>query len=306
MTARESQWHETLVHRLAQMLIKLNAGESLQPELLADEFQVSVRTIQRDLNERFSYLPIIKTNGAYRLDAACLGRFSARDIERFARLTGTRSLFPALTTDFIRDIFDSRIQSTWRVEGHHYEDLSGSEAQFKQLERVILHTKKIAFQYRKPDGLHAYQDVNPYQLTNVKGIWYLMADDRGTLKTFAFTRISQLVPSDESFSPNPEFVDRARSAEGVWWREDQQTVILRVSPAVADYFRRRPLIAGQVIEQDSDEDGLTIRVEVGHVNQVLPIVRYWIPHVHIIEPVHLHERLLSELMEYARQFSGHA
>ena len=49
--------HETLVHRLAQMLIRLNQGEKLDPAQLADEFGVNLRTIQRDLNERFSYLP---------------------------------------------------------------------------------------------------------------------------------------------------------------------------------------------------------------------------------------------------------
>ena len=50
--------HDTLVYRLAQMLVKLNQGEKLEPQALAEEFGVHLRTIQRDLNERFAYLPL--------------------------------------------------------------------------------------------------------------------------------------------------------------------------------------------------------------------------------------------------------
>ncbi len=56
--------HDTLVYRLAQMLVKLNQGEKLDPQKLADEFGVNFRTIQRDLNVRFAYLPLEKVNGA--------------------------------------------------------------------------------------------------------------------------------------------------------------------------------------------------------------------------------------------------
>lgn len=37
--------HDTLVYRLAQMLVKLNQGEKLVPLALAEEFGVNLRTI---------------------------------------------------------------------------------------------------------------------------------------------------------------------------------------------------------------------------------------------------------------------
>ena len=107
--------HDTLVYRLAQILIKLNQGERLDPLSLADEFGVNPRTIQRDLNERFAYLPLEKVNGRYRLDPVFLGKLSTRDIERFAGLAGVRGLFPSLGDDFLRDIFDSRLRDTMLV-----------------------------------------------------------------------------------------------------------------------------------------------------------------------------------------------
>ena len=50
--------HDTLVRRLALILVKLNQGEKLEPRQLAIDFNVNLRTIQRDINERFSYLPL--------------------------------------------------------------------------------------------------------------------------------------------------------------------------------------------------------------------------------------------------------
>lgn len=49
--------HDKLATRLAQILIKLHQGEILCTQTLAQEFGVSVRTIQRDLS-RFALLKV--------------------------------------------------------------------------------------------------------------------------------------------------------------------------------------------------------------------------------------------------------
>jgi len=102
--------HETLVYRLAQILIMLNQGEKLDPQNLAEEFQVNLRTVQRDLNERFAYLPLIKEHGKYHLDQVFLGKISTKDIKNFATLAGINGLFPSLSNSFLSNIFDTQIQ----------------------------------------------------------------------------------------------------------------------------------------------------------------------------------------------------
>ena len=89
--------HDTLVRRLAGMLIKLNRGESLSPRALAEEFNVGLRTIQRDLVQRFALLDLVKQDGRYRLPAQALGRLSTADIQAFAELAGIQRLFPSLS-----------------------------------------------------------------------------------------------------------------------------------------------------------------------------------------------------------------
>ena len=122
--------HDTLVRRLALILVKLNQGEKLDPIFLAEEFGVTLRTIQRDLNERFAYLPLERKGRLYTLNPIFLGKLSTRDVAQFAGLAGVRGLFPSLSDDFLRDIFDARLQPALMVKGHHFEDLSGKEHNF--------------------------------------------------------------------------------------------------------------------------------------------------------------------------------
>jgi len=46
--------YDKILTRLSKILSKLYAGEALLVTELADEFNVSKRTIQRDLNDRLS------------------------------------------------------------------------------------------------------------------------------------------------------------------------------------------------------------------------------------------------------------
>lgn len=290
--------HDTLVYRLAQMLVKLNQGEKLDPLALADEFGVNLRTIQRDLNVRFAYLPLQKTDGRYHLDPAFLGKLSTRDIDRFASLAGVRGLFPSLSDDFLGDIFDSRIQSALLVKGHNYEDLAGKEELFRQLERAIVARCRISFEYTKEEASKSYQGIAPYKLINHKGIWYLVGQDGAKLKTFTFSKIEQVVPLDTSFVHDQRIESKLLEEDGIWLGEEKKEIVLKISREVAGYFKRRKLIANQIIEKELEDGGILLSAKVGHVNQVLPIVRYWIPHIRIISPEGLQDELEKEIREY--------
>lgn len=290
--------HETLVFRLAQILVKLNQGERLDPQSLADEFRVNLRTIQRDLNERFAYLPLKKVDGRYLLEPSFLGKLSTRDIERFATLAGVKGLFPSLSDDFLRDIFDTRIQAALLVKGHHYEDLRGKEALFRQLEEAIIARRHVAIRYRKNDGTSNYRELAPYKLLNHKGIWYLVARDGTTLKTFTFTKIAELHVLDSQFPADSTVEEKLATEDGIWFREERVEIILKIASDVAGYFKRRKLIANQVIEKELEDGSLLVSTRVGHYNQVLPIVRYWIPSIRIVSPEALQVALERDLKAY--------
>lgn len=290
--------HDPLAYRMAHMLAKLNKGEKLDPQALAAEFDVTLRTIQRDLNERFSFLPLEKTEGRYRLDSAYLGKLSLRDVERFAALAGVRGLFPTLSDDFLRDIFDNRIQAALLIKGHHYEDLSDREPSFRQLEQAIVAHHCISFDYRKDQGTKSYTNAQPYKLVNHGGIWYLAARDGSTLKAFSFGKIDRLHVHEATFVPDPTVHKTLTEEDGIWLNPDKKEVVLKIAVEAASYFKRRKLIANQIIEKELEDGGLIVSGKVAHANQILPIVRYWLPNVRIISPEGLQTEMEKQLREY--------
>jgi len=91
-----------------------------------------------------------------------------------------------------------------------------------------------------------------------------------------------------------------KEEDGIWLGEDKKEIVLKIAKEVAGYFKRRKLIANQVIEKELEDGGLILSAKVGHANQVLPIVRYWIPHIRIISPEGLQKNLEEEIVNYAK------
>ena len=206
-------------------------------------------------------------------------------------------MFPSLSDDFFREIFDIRIQSALLVKGHHYEDLRGKEQGFKQLEQSIIARQRVGFDYLNTDSSKSYL-VEPYKLINNKGVWYLAAKHDGKVKTFSFSKIENVVPSEETFSYDQELDQTLAKEDGVWLSEQPIEIVLKVDKSVAPYFKRRKLIANQVIEKELEDGSLILSAKVGHQNQVVPIVRYWIPYIRVISPDGLQDSVDRELRAY--------
>lgn len=298
--------HDLLAQRLTQILIKLNQGEYLVPSELAEEFGVTLRTIQRDLNDRLGFLPFDKVSGKYRLHTSALGKLTLQDMRNFASMAGVQGLFPDLSQQFLRELFDSRVEQAWVVKGPEYEDHSGREAIFEQLRQAITARLTVSFVYAKAqlDGLaisaKAYNPVHPYKLVNHGGIWYLAAEHEGKLKAFVLGKIERLLTGGDTFEPQTELLAILQNEDSIWLNTKKSEVVLKVAKEAAIYFERRKLVGGQVIEKNLEDGGLIVSAQVAHPNQILPIVRYWIPHVRIISPEGLQGEMERGLSMYLK------
>lgn len=285
--------HDKIAVRLTQILLKLNEGKKLDPHQLASEFKVTVRTIQRDLLERFAYLPLKKDNGLFYLEAYSLGKLNSHDVERFACLTGVKSLFPILKDEFLRELFDARIAQAYLVKGHHYEDLANKNHDFKLLEQAILKHCWIQFSYK--DKTHRAQ---PYKLVNHKGIWYLAAIANEQLKAFSFSQLKSITIEPDQFKPDSATHQLIEQEDSIWFADTKREIVLKIHSSVAHYFQRRALLPNQHIDKTLEDGSLIVSSRVAHDHQILPLIRYWLPNVQVISPDELRHRLLQELREY--------
>ncbi|MGP2865470.1 helix-turn-helix transcriptional regulator [Serratia nevei] len=285
-----------LALRIADILARLNNGETLHLAKLAEEYDVCKRTIRRDIEERLLFLELQhdKKNGGYTLSPEMMGRFDSNSIERFSGIAGIKGLFPTLDKAMLNTIFRPSGQHNFLVHGHKYIDDDINSVNFPRLQRAIDEQRIVTFRYRRKETLRHYT-VEPYKLINYNGIWYLAARHAEKIKNFTLSKIITLECTFEHFSVDEKLHQSIKQEESVWASEEKFEVVLKVSAEVAEYFERRPLLNQQTTEKIMADGGLIVSTQISHKNEIIPVVRYWIPHLKIIAPQNLHNELVQEI-----------
>lgn len=234
------------------------------------------------------------------LNPAYLGRLSFPDIGRFAALAGLKGLFPVLDSQFVRELFDSRIEDAFSIQGPSYEDLRPRHDDFRIVQRAITQHRRLRFSYAKSDGAKQVEAA-PYRLINSNGVWYLAAVEVDKPKAYAFGKLTRPQALDAVFTPDAAVARMLDEEDSIWINPRKTEVVLTVAAPAAPYFLRRRLIARQVVEKELEDGGLIVSGRFAHPNQILPIVRFWMPNVRIVSPAAWQEELESGIRGYLAQ-----
>ena len=284
---------EKLAQRLSHILALLHQGDTIDKHLLAHQFQVDVRTIERDLGERLRGIAERKGDGRWQLTHTARSTIPTRRLHDYAQLAGTEHLFPDTSLRYLlTQLQTPEPQRATQVQPTAHEDLREQGPHFALLQSAIEQQHACHFTYKdKP------RHAQPYRLIHRNGVWYLAAVEADQLKNFSVALITALhIDHASHFTPDPAHHTYINSKDDVWFTRDTTEVLLRVAPEVAHYFKRRALLPQQ--QQHTDTDGsLLVTTHINHPHQLLPVVRYWLPNVRIVQPVQWHE----ELMEGLRQ-----
>ena len=295
--------YDKAMYRLTTIICRLNIGESLEVKELAEEFGVTSRTIQKDLNERLSHLPIARRgDGRYHF----MGDY---------RLRGTSEpdaiLVADLITAMIRNVDDKyteiadnflkgRSFSTSGFLFHlNLEDISTCSDIFRLLNQAVALRQQVGFSYSNNKGELKEYTVHPYRLANLKGFWYLLAYDlnESHLKSFYLKKIAALIIHPGNYQVNSEimavlenFSDEIFSP---WVCEDCKKVKLKAS-GVARIYLERNLPAALTLEQRSAES-LLLTMEYFADSEVLSLVKQWLPDIVILDNQALSDMLKAEI-----------
>lgn len=286
--------HDLLGFRLADILRRLNQGEPLSIQQLAEDYGVNPRTIQRDLHERFAYLPLTKENGFYVLEPFYLGKLTEQDVRQFAALAGVSGMFPSLDSHFLRNLLDSRISAVYEVKGQTYEDVTRYQRLMDELKEAILNCRVVTCTY---DG--KARELYPYRLVHQGGRWYLAAVEAGqdAPKVFKLVKMEHALVSGSAFAAEQRIREQIAAEESVWFG-DKMEVVMTVSREAAPHFRDRALVPGQQVVKELADGGLIVSGQVVHEDQILPIIRFWIPHVRVVSPESVRDACMASVRQY--------
>ncbi len=190
----------------------LEKGHATAPEL-AEKFEVSVRTIYRDVDALSSagipvYVTTGRKGGIQFLDDYVLNRAFFSDEEKLEIVSGLQSLSAVQYPE--ADAVLNKLSAIFQIGLTDWIDIDltrwGSAAEsenrmFRQLKQAILERREIVFDYHNSSGHTNRRNGHPYKLVYKDGAWYLYAFClmRKEHRLFRLSRIKNLTLTQEPF-----------------------------------------------------------------------------------------------------------
>lgn len=191
------------INRVFEILYILLNREKISSKELAEKFEVSVRTIYRDIEViSGAGIPICMTQGRNGgislLENFTLDKQVLTENEKNDMLIAIQSL-NSFNKESVKSIF-SKLSSLFGENQRDYIKIDYSgwentiEKQFELSKEAILLNKRLSFNYISTKGEKTYREVEPYVLWFKSKAWYLKCFclEKNEIRLFRLSRITNI------------------------------------------------------------------------------------------------------------------
>ncbi len=280
--------------RLFAILLEIQSHPSVTSTSLAQRFDVSKRTIYRDVAALIeANVPVTgKAGGGYSIDE---GYFLPP-----VSFTHDEALMLMLGVDIVGQYFDSKYSKASRNAQNKINatlpkelkreirylksflkfyasssDGSGRDHALQAVRNAILEKKRIVFRYYKR---HAHttepvvREVDPYALTNINGYWLLSDYDhlRNDIRAFRLDRMETPMVTKKSYErpKNFTFTDLAKESGG-----QSFTCIIKLSRLIERWACERPPF--RIIKRNRRGGYVQLTVSASNEQDVVSWILRW-------------------------------
>jgi len=296
--------YESTLKRLNIIISRLYLGEALSVTELAKEFNVSTRTVQRYFNDYL--LPsgfALKKSGKrwilenpvdLSLDQRSEVAFDA--IENLAKSAGildkVKPYLNRLKLSSINNPFYAKLDM---------EKISEKLDEIAVIESGIKNKNVLKIEYKIENKRYEFS-VQPLKIANFEGYWYLLGIDckDDYFKKFHLNSVTKVELTEKIFEISKDFQNRIENAINVWFDPYSEPfeVTLFADSIAAKYLRRIPISKTQVIEGVDSDGSVQISIKVTDKMEIKNIIKYWIPHIRVLEPKWLDDEIKVEVREF--------
>ena len=180
---------------------------------LSDLFEVSVRTINRDINKLSSlgipiYTEVGRHGGVYLLDSFVLDKALLSEEEKRATLLALKSISsvdPKIFTNpytKLQSLFQEEFDSWLEVDFSSWYQPLNSDSKIEKLKNSIFNRRQLEFTYMGVNSPNQKRKCNPHKLIYKSQSWYLQAFcvERRDFRYFKISRMHSLKVLNESFT----------------------------------------------------------------------------------------------------------
>ncbi len=217
-------------NRLFGIIYILMLKKTVAAKELAERFEVSVRTIYRDIELLSSMnVPVYMTKGknggislldGYKLDKAMFTEEEQNQILFALQGFNKLSANDIAVFDKMKAVFDKDNKNWIDIDFTVWGKSAVQKSSFETIKQAILQAKKIKFVYFNSYGEKSKRKVEPLQICFKYNAWYLFAydDHKQDYRMFKLSRIKDIEITERSF-------DRKRSEK----RQDSSRKVKTIS-----------------------------------------------------------------------------
>lgn len=266
--------------RLAWILERLYQGEELRISALAKEFQVSTKTIQRDFKEGIRSSFLVREGNAFRL------KISKRDQREIFVLDVLENLAFRIGGKFKEDVFE--ILEKFRAFSSSFQsplfDISNKLKEMIKIQNALKSHSPLSFAYKGDQ----YNQVYPLGLFVIRRSIYLSGIFESEKRFFRLEEIQEC-----KFLKKKILLDDEK--DGV-----KERIVLFVYPQASPYFSSLSWGEDQKMTRDG-EGNLIVEFLCENEEVILQEILSQIPHVVVLEPQSLRERIERRILAYIKK-----
>lgn len=285
----------------------LEKGKSTAPEL-AEKFEVSIRTIYRDLDAiSAAGIPVYATQGKgggifimqdFVLDKSLLSEQEKEQI--LMALQGISATEHNQSDELLRKlggIFQTKVTNWIEVDFSQWFKNTLKADVFNQIKRAIFNRCVINFSYFAREGNYVTRTVEPVKLIFKNKDWYLYGFCllRNDFRFFKLTRIKDLKIQSETFTRETE---RIPEIETVIKNEKTLPVKLKFSPKAA--FRVYDEFTDKVSKDN--QGNLYVNIDLPVNETLFSYILSFGDNVEILEPDWLRDKMKEKLVLMSEKY----
>ncbi|MEP0234590.1 MAG: WYL domain-containing protein [Parasphingorhabdus sp.] len=326
------------IERALGILLLLTGGKLVTATTLSERFEVSLRTIYRDVDRLLALgIPIEAERGAeggYRLEkgflqppVALTRRETAALLTALALVRGIRTIplvdelvaaesklvaslpksVQPLLSEADRIIGIEPVPPDIFHAGTHLEPNAGWQSALDGFMSGLLASKRVRFDHLNPARPQPRaHDVEPYGVLFDRDLWYLVGRsvDADSLKIYRADRVHNIEVSGFRFLPDKTF-SIGQFLGGAWlsqamrrWEAERPSALIRVTAQHATKLMTDWYYRHAVFTPGTDGKVLISIPDVSR-DRLFPLIRWLGPGAELIEPTDLREPLAAELEDLA-------
>lgn len=208
------------INRLFQIVYILLNKRLVTAKELSEHFEVSQRTIYRDIEILSEAgIPVYANRGKgggiclmeqFILNKSVLTKQEQNDIlSALQGINATSYEEVTSTLNKLCSLFQTENTDWIEVDFSYWNSREEDRRKFAQLKAAILNCKVISFQYYNSYGQESSRVAEPLKLVFKAQAWYLSAYclEKQSVRYFKITRMESLTVSEESFKIRPSYSD---------------------------------------------------------------------------------------------------